>query len=146
MSEQTYHTPEGERDTYHADAEHHVVPLRIYYSVFAALMILLVATIGVALVDLGVAANLIFALGIAAGKALLIVFFFMHVKFSSRLTKLFAGAGLFWLAIMFVLTFSDYSTRPEQSWGPSPLTRPDRSPGGGIPSDNAAGLEMPHAR
>jgi cytochrome c oxidase subunit 4 len=51
------------------------------------------------------------ALAIAFAKAALIVLVFMHVQYSSRLTKLFAAAGFFWLIILFLFTFSDYLTR-----------------------------------
>ena len=81
-----------------------------YYKVTAALFVLLAATVGVAFLPLGpfsVAAALL----IAGAKATLIVLFFMHVRYSSRLTMLVAAAGLFWLVILFFFTFSDYVTR-----------------------------------
>jgi caa(3)-type oxidase subunit IV len=55
--------------------------------------------------------NLMLAVGIALLKTLFIILFFMHVKVSSRLVKLFGAAGLLWLAIMFTLTLSDYLSR-----------------------------------
>jgi cytochrome c oxidase subunit 4 len=54
---------------------------------------------------------------IAVIKATLVVLFFMHVKFSSRLVKLFAGAAFFWLAVLFILMLSDYLSR---GWLPTP--------------------------
>jgi cytochrome c oxidase subunit 4 len=91
--------------------EHHVIPLSVYYKVFAALMVLLVITLLAASVDLG-PWNVIIAMTIAVAKAGLVVLFFMHVRYSSHLVQFFAGATFFWLAILFVLTLSDYFTRP----------------------------------
>ncbi len=73
-------------------------------------MVLLAATIGVSFLELG-PFGIVVALAIAFAKMMLIVLYFMHVKFSSKLTKLFAAAGLYWLLILFLLTFSDYLTR-----------------------------------
>jgi cytochrome c oxidase subunit 4 len=78
--------------------------------IFAALLTLTFTTVAVTYVDLG-RVNLIIAMAIAFTKASLVVFFFMEVKQSSALTKLFVAAGLFWLAILMVLTFSDYLSR-----------------------------------
>ncbi len=86
--------------------EHAPAP-RTYYYVFGALLVLLLATYGAAYVDLGVLHTPV-ALGIAVAKALLIVYFFMHIRGSSRLTWLFAFAGLFWLVIMLVITLGDF--------------------------------------
>jgi cytochrome c oxidase subunit 4 len=88
----------------------HVTPAKVYYRVFAALLMLLVATVGVSFLKLG-ALNVLVALGIAFLKMLLIVLYFMHVKHSTRLTWVFVGAGFFWLGILLVLTMSDYLTR-----------------------------------
>jgi cytochrome c oxidase subunit 4 len=87
-----------------------------YIKVFIALMVLLVLTTAVAFVDLdkylpGNFWSLLVAMLIALAKGLLILLFFMHVKFSSRQTVVFAGAGFAWLAILLVLTMSDYLTR-----------------------------------
>jgi cytochrome c oxidase subunit 4 len=88
----------------------HVVPKKIYFLIFGALMMLTVLTVFVATFDLG-RFNAIVALSIAVFKALLVVLYFMHVRYSSRLTWAFVGAGFFWLAIMFALTLSDYFSR-----------------------------------
>jgi cytochrome c oxidase subunit 4 len=88
----------------------HVVPLRVYYAVFAALLVLTGVTVAVARVDLG-ALNTIVALGIAATKAALVVLFFMHVRYGSRLVWLVVAAGVLWLAILIVLTMADVATR-----------------------------------
>ncbi len=91
---------------------HHVHPVKMYVSVFLALIAMTATTVIVAEIDLG-ALNVVMALSIAIVKALLVVLFFMHVKDSSRLIQLFVVAGFFWMAIMFGLTFNDYLTR---SW------------------------------
>ncbi|MEX2175555.1 MAG: cytochrome C oxidase subunit IV family protein [Pirellulaceae bacterium] len=82
----------------------------LYYLVFAALMVLLLLTVGVSRYELG-AWSLPVAAGIASVKAVLILLYFMHVRYSRPLIWLVAGAGFFWLAILFGLTLSDYLTR-----------------------------------
>jgi cytochrome c oxidase subunit 4 len=86
------------------------VTKKTYYKITAALFVLLVATVGVSFLPLG-PFGIVAALLIAGAKAGLIVLFFMHVRYSSRLTMLVAGAGFFWLVILFFFTFSDYVTR-----------------------------------
>ena len=71
---------------------------------------LLLLTVGAAYVNLG-AFNLVLALTIAVVKAALIVLFFMHIKWSSRLLHLAAFAGVLWLAILLAMTLGDYMTR-----------------------------------
>ena len=88
----------------------HIVPLKVYLGVFFALMGLTFLTVYVAYLDLG-PWNVFVALAIAVVKALLVVLWFMHVRYSSRLTWMFAAAGFLWLAILFTLTMSDYLTR-----------------------------------
>jgi len=97
-------------DSAHEAQEHHIVPPSVYLMVFAALMVLMFLTCFAAAFDLGVL-NTAIALTIAVAKTALIVLFFMHIKFSSKLVKLFAVAALFWLSILFVLTLQDYITR-----------------------------------
>jgi cytochrome c oxidase subunit 4 len=99
--------------TEHAHAQHHVVPLKIYYGIFAILLVLTGVTVAVAHVDLG-RMNTVAALAIACFKALIVVLYFMHVKYSTRLIKLTVLAGLYWIGIIFVLTLGDYLTR---AWG-----------------------------
>jgi cytochrome c oxidase subunit 4 len=82
----------------------------LYYGVFAVLMVLLALTVLVAQFELG-AANLPVAIAVASIKALFIVLFFMHVRYSRPLTWLVAGAGFFWLAILLALTLADYWSR-----------------------------------
>jgi cytochrome c oxidase subunit 4 len=95
----------------------------LYYAVFAALLVLLVITVAAAEVDLG-RLNFPLAAAIATVKAVLIMLYFMHVRYSKPLTWLFAGAGAFWLAILFGLTFSDYLTRDQSPQNRSPEPPP----------------------
>jgi cytochrome c oxidase subunit 4 len=100
----------------------HIVSVRSYLLVFFALLCLTALTVGVAFVDLG-SMNTVIALAIAATKMLLVMLIFMHVKYSSRLTKLAILAAFFWLGLLLTFTLSDYFTRrwtPTPSdWGPS---------------------------
>ncbi len=89
---------------------HHVMPLRTYYLVFGALLLLTAITAAVAYADLG-SANLPVALLIASTKAVLVILWFMHVKFQSKLTWLFVGAGFVWLIILIGFTMADVLTR-----------------------------------
>ena len=82
----------------------------VYFLTFAALMVLTAATVFVATIDLGWA-NDVVAMGIAVTKALLVLWFFMHLRYSTRVTVLTALAGFFWLAILISLTLNDYLTR-----------------------------------
>ena len=88
----------------------HVAPKSLYYLIFGALMLGTLVTVGVAFLDLGPLNNIVM-LTIACAKALLVVLFFMHVRWSTRLTWVVAGSGFFWLLILFVLTMSDYLSR-----------------------------------
>ena len=88
----------------------HISPKSTYYTIFGLLMVFTAITVGVAFMDLGVL-NFPVALGIAITKATLVILFFMHVKYSSQLTKLFVGMAFFFLAILFALTLTDYLSR-----------------------------------
>jgi cytochrome c oxidase subunit 4 len=88
----------------------HVVPQKVYLLVFATLICLTLITIDVAFYNFGWL-NIYIALTIATFKATVVVMYFMHVRYSSRLTWLFAVGGLFWMVILLTLTFSDYFTR-----------------------------------
>lgn len=89
----------------------HVISLRTNFIIFAILMALMVLTVVVALVfELGVL-EIPIALTIATIKAVLIMLYFMHLRFSSRLTWLFAGSGTFWLLILIAFSLSDFLSR-----------------------------------
>ena len=89
---------------------HHVVPKPTYYIVFALLAVLLVATVAASRVDLGIW-NVPVALAIAIAKAILIVLYFMHVRYGSPLVRLFAAGGFFWLLIMLAFILTDVQAR-----------------------------------
>jgi len=91
----------------------HIVSLKIYVSIFLALLVGTALTVYAGLIDFPGQLNVIIALTIAVVKATLVVLYFMHVRYSSRLIWVVFTSALFWLAILFALTFSDYWTR---SW------------------------------
>ena len=94
----------------HSDHSTHIVPVSTYIFVFLALIVGTVVTWQVALIDLG-RFNVIVALTIAVSKATLVILFFMHVKYSPRLTKLVVLSGVFWLIILLTVTEADLLTR-----------------------------------
>ena len=83
---------------------------KVYWTICAALMMLLALTWSIGYVNLG-SFNLVVALAISISKALLVALFFMHIKGRSRLLHLAATAGIIWLLILFSLTLGDYFTR-----------------------------------
>ena len=93
----------------------HIVYPRVYVTIFIVLLVGTGLTVLAAFQDFPGPLNAVVALTIAVVKATLVVLYFMHVRYSSRLIWLVIAAALFWLAIMFALTISDYSTR---SWLP----------------------------
>lgn len=88
----------------------HIVPRKIYVLIWAALMLLLLLTWGIAQFNLG-PFNVVAALTIAVTKMVLVILFFMHVRYSPRRTWVFVAAGFVWLLIMIDLTLGDYLTR-----------------------------------
>jgi cytochrome c oxidase subunit 4 len=95
----------------------HVAPKSLYYTIFLALMVGTALTIAVAFVDLG-AMNNVVMLTIALTKALLVILFFMHVRWGTRLTWVVVASGFFWLFILFSITMVDFLTR---GWIPGTL-------------------------
>jgi len=94
---------------------HQAVPVRTYVLVFLALITLTISTVAISKIELG-EFNFIVAMTIAVIKGSLVVWFFMNVRQSSPLTRLFVVAGFFWMAILIVFTLSDYLSR---GWLPS---------------------------
>lgn len=94
-------------------ADHHIVTPRMYTMVFVTLLIFTGVTVGAAYVDLHIF-NPIVALAIASFKAVVVILFFMHVKYQSRLIKMTVGAGFFTFLILTTMTLSDYISR---AWG-----------------------------
>jgi cytochrome c oxidase subunit IV len=92
----------------------HIVSKTVYFVIFGALMVGTGLTVLAAFQDLDrvfPGANAVVALTIAVIKATLVVLYFMHVRYSSRLVWVIVVSGFFWLGIMFVLTMSDYMSR-----------------------------------
>lgn len=113
----------------------HVSLVSLYLTIFGALMVLTAVTVGAAFVDLA-AFNFSVAIGIACVKASLVVWYFMHVKYQSHLTKLTLATGLFFLAILLGMSLIDYVSRYDFTGRPLvPPVNPDarieqpRSPG-----------------
>ena len=94
----------------------YIVPTRTYYVVFLTLMVCTAMTIAVAFVDLG-PFNTVVALGIAVFKSALVVLFFMHAKYSPRLTWAVIVGAVLWLGILLLLTMGDYLTRSWRTYG-----------------------------
>ncbi len=88
----------------------HVVPVKVYVAVFVTLLVMTAATTAISGIDLG-PWNTVVALGIAVFKASLVVLFFMHARYSPRLTHMVILAGLFWLVLLLLITFSDFARR-----------------------------------
>lgn len=94
----------------------HVVPLKIYFGVFLALMVMTALTVWAAFQDFGTL-NTVVALAIAILKATLVILFFMHVLYSSSLVRVAAVAGFVWLLILIGFTVADVISR---GWVPPP--------------------------
>jgi cytochrome c oxidase subunit 4 len=109
MSE--YHDPANITNPEHAD--HHIVTPAVYMMVFGALLLGTAITVGAAYVDLGIL-NPVVALAIACTKAVIVILFFMHVKYQSKLIKMTVGAGFFTFLVLVTMTLSDYMSR---AWG-----------------------------
>src|SRR6266567_2252835 len=90
----------------------HQITKNTYYKVFAGLMALLVVTVAATYIPWGSRISIFIAMAIAITKATLVVLYFMHVRGSSRLTKVFVVAGLAWLSILMGITLVEYHTRP----------------------------------
>ena len=93
--------------------EHHIVQPKTYLLILVVLLILTATTTGVAFLDLGIL-NPIVALAIACGKATLVILFFMHLRYSSKLLKLTLCSGFFTFLVLIAFTLTDYASR---AWG-----------------------------
>jgi cytochrome c oxidase subunit 4 len=92
------------------EGEVHAVPRKVYFTIFAALMVLTFVTVQASFIDLG-RFGLVVALAIATVKATLVVTWFMHVKYSPRIIALGIVAGLVWFLLLVGIVFSDLLTR-----------------------------------
>jgi cytochrome c oxidase subunit 4 len=96
----------------------HIVPVKVYITIFVVLLVGTALTVVAAYQDFTyhafgreIALNAVIALTIAITKATFVVLYLMHVRYSSRLVWVVVTSALFWMAIMFALTFADYWTR-----------------------------------
>ena len=109
MSE--YHDPANVTNPEHA--EHHIVGPKAYGIIFVTLLTFTAITVKAAFINLGIL-NPIVALAIASTKAVIVILFFMHVFYQSKLIKLTVAAGFFTFLILVTMTLSDYISR---AWG-----------------------------
>ncbi|WP_260702853.1 cytochrome C oxidase subunit IV family protein [Edaphobacter flagellatus] len=110
MSNQ-FHDPANVTNPEHAD--HHIIGPGVYLAVYITLLIFTGITVGAAFVDLHIL-NPIIAVAIACIKAVIVILFFMHVYYQSKLIKLTVAAGFFTFLILITMTLSDYMSR---AWG-----------------------------
>jgi len=96
-------------------SEHHIVSPKVYLTIFLALLACTALTVAASYVEM-YAWNAVVAIAIGCFKATLVVLFFMHVKYSSKLTKLTVGAGVFTFLILVGMSLSDYFTRAWGQW------------------------------
>ena len=89
----------------------HIVPVKIYVTIFLALLVGTALTVMAAFIDFPWQLNTIVAMTIATTKATLVVLYFMHVRYSTRLVWVIIAAALFWMAILFAFTLGDFYTR-----------------------------------
>ncbi|MDP9039848.1 MAG: cytochrome C oxidase subunit IV family protein [Acidobacteriota bacterium] len=106
-----HHDPANVVNPEHAD--HHIVSPMQYVLVYAALLVGTAITVGAAYVPLG-PLNPVVALGIACTKAVIVILFFMHVKYQSKLIKMTVASGFFTFLVLITMTLSDYISR---AWG-----------------------------
>jgi cytochrome c oxidase subunit IV len=99
----------------HGEDEHHIVSWRVYLVIVIALLIGTATTAAVSYIDLGVF-NAVVALAIACTKMVLVVLFFMHVKYTTKLTKLTVASGIFTFVVLIGMTLTDYITRAWGNW------------------------------
>ena len=106
-----YHDPSNVVNPEHAD--HHIVTPVTYAIVFVTLLVGTILTVVAAYQDLGIF-NPVVALAIACTKAVIVILFFMHVKYQSNLVKLTVASGFFTFLVLITMTLSDYISR---AWG-----------------------------
>src|SRR5579875_793009 len=106
-----YHDPANVTNPEHS--EHHIVTPKSYALVFVTLLFFTWLTVFAAFKDLGIL-NPVVALAIASTKAVIVILFFMHVKYQSKLIKMTVAAGFFTFLVLITMTLSDYISR---AWG-----------------------------
>ena len=105
----------SEPTTQHSEHAHHIVSPVVYVTILFSLLVGTGLTVWASFVDMGFW-NPIVALAIATTKATLVVLFFMHVKYSTKLTKLTVGAAVFMFLTLVSMTLADYMSRAWGSW------------------------------
>jgi cytochrome c oxidase subunit 4 len=93
--------------------EHHVVGPKTYLSILVLLLVMTALTTGAAFINMGVFSPIV-ALAIACFKAVMVILFFMHIRYSSKVMMLTVGAGFFTFLVLITMTLCDYISR---SWG-----------------------------
>ena len=111
VSHDQAHDPSNVTNPEHA--EHHIVSPLQYTYVYLTLLVGTIITVVAARLELGVF-NPIVALAIACTKAVIVILFFMHVKYQSRLVKMTVGLGFLTFIILIMMTLLDYMSR---AWG-----------------------------
>jgi cytochrome c oxidase subunit 4 len=113
MTEHEQHIHDPANITNPEHGEHHIVTPKVYVMVYASLLLGTALTVLAANIDLGIF-NPIVALAIASTKMVIVILFFMHVKYQSNLIKMTVGAGFFTFLVLITMTLSDYISR---AWG-----------------------------
>jgi cytochrome c oxidase subunit 4 len=111
MSDTHVHDPANVTNPEHAD--HHIVTPFQYAMVFLTLLVFTGITVGAAYVELGIF-NPVVALAIASTKMVIVILFFMHVKYQSNLVKMTVACGFFTFIVLITMTLTDYMSR---AWG-----------------------------
>ncbi len=93
--------------------QHHIIGPKVYGTILLCLLVLTGVTTGVAFINLGIFSPIV-AVGIACIKAVLVILFFMHIRYSSRLMMLTVASGFFTFLVLITMTLSDYMSR---TWG-----------------------------
>lgn len=96
----------------HSESHHHILPLRLYFTVFAALLVLTAVTVYIASFDFG-SYNLVVAMAVAAVKASLVALIFMHLKYDNKMYAIAFVISLVMLAVFVTLTLFDTLGRGE---------------------------------
>jgi cytochrome c oxidase subunit IV len=96
------------------DTEHHIIPFDVYVKIFGALIGLTVITVLAAQFDFG-AMNIIVAFGIATVKAVLVLAYFMHLKYDNMMNRVIMASAFFFLLVLFLFAWLDDATRVVQS-------------------------------
>jgi cytochrome c oxidase subunit 4 len=113
MTEHEQHFHDATNVTNPEHGSHHIVTPKVYAMVYISLLIGTALTVWAADQNFGVF-NPIIALAIASTKMVIVILFFMHVKYQSNLIKMTVGAGFFTFLVLITLTLSDYISR---AWG-----------------------------